>query len=106
MLCRTPVPGFSLLAEPDKVDLLVAILKEAAQDVTHIPGWISASIHVSLDRAKVTNYAQCAGKEAWDAVMELIYAVDAAVSSPNLAVDVRTHRQLGRRRLFGRRYPR
>jgi quinol monooxygenase YgiN len=60
--------------EPDKVDSLVATLQEAARTVVHIPGWMSVDIHVSLDRTKVTNYAQCASKEAWDAVMEVIYA--------------------------------
>jgi hypothetical protein len=60
--------------EPDNVDLLVDTLKEAARTVTHIPGWMSINLHVSLDRTRVTNYAQCASKEAWDAVMEVIYA--------------------------------
>lgn len=60
--------------EPDKVDLLVATLKEAARMVTQILGWMSINIHVSLDRTKVTNYAQCASKAAWDAVMDVIYA--------------------------------
>ena len=60
--------------EPDKVDLLVDTLKEVARTVTHIPGWMSVNLHVSLDRTKVTNYAQCASKQAWDAVMDLVYA--------------------------------
>ena len=60
--------------DPDKVDLLIATLQEAARTVTHIPGWMSANLHVSLDSTKVTNYAQCASKEAWDAVMEVVYA--------------------------------
>jgi quinol monooxygenase YgiN len=60
--------------EPDNVDLLVDTLKEAARTVTHIPGWMSINLHVSLDRTRVTNYAQCTSKEAWDAVMEVIYA--------------------------------
>lgn len=60
--------------EPDNVDLLVDTLKEAAGTVTHIPGWMSINLHVSLDRTRVTNYAQCASKEAWDTVMEVIYA--------------------------------
>lgn len=60
--------------EPDKVDLLVETLKSAARTVACMPGWISASVHVALDRTQVTNYAQCASKQAWDAVMEVIYA--------------------------------
>jgi hypothetical protein len=60
--------------EPGNVDLLVATLKEAAGTVTDVPGWMSINIHVSLDRTKVTNYAQCSSKEAWDSVMEVIYA--------------------------------
>lgn len=73
---------------PENVDLLVATLEEAAGTVTHVPGWMSINIHVSLDRTKVTNYAQCTSKEAWDAVMEVIYAggyIDrlTAIASPH-----------------------
>jgi hypothetical protein len=60
--------------EPGDADLLVTTLEEAARTVCHVPGWMSVNIHVSLDRTKVTNYAQCATKEAWDAVMDVIYA--------------------------------
>jgi hypothetical protein len=60
--------------DPDNVDVLVDTLKAAARTVTHIPGWMSISLHVSLDRTQVTNYAQCANQQAWDAVMEVIYA--------------------------------
>jgi quinol monooxygenase YgiN len=59
--------------DPDKVDLLVDTLKDAARTVSHIPGWMSINLHVSLDRTQVTNYAQCASRQAWDAVMETIY---------------------------------
>ena len=74
--------------EPDNVDLLVATLKDAARTVTHVPGWMSINIHVSLDRTKVTIYAQCASNEAWDAVMDVIYGngyIDRliAIAQPN-----------------------
>jgi hypothetical protein len=59
--------------EPEKVDLLVDVLKAAAHAVADIPGWMSISLHVALDKTQVTNYAQCSSKEVWDEVMEVLY---------------------------------
>ena len=33
--------------EPSRVEPLVAILKEAAQAVRHVPGWLSINVHVA-----------------------------------------------------------
>lgn len=49
---------------PENVDPLVQILKEAANRVKDRNGWLSINLHVSLDRTRVTNYAQCSSKEA------------------------------------------
>jgi hypothetical protein len=58
---------------PQKVDLLVETLKEAAQAVKHVPGWLSINLHVALDRSQVANYAQCETKEAWEEVMTILF---------------------------------
>lgn len=59
---------------PENIDPLVQILKEAANRVKDKDGWLSINLHVSLDRTRVTNYAQCSSKEAWDGIMEQLYA--------------------------------
>lgn len=59
--------------DPAKVDLLVETLKEAAQSVKHVAGWLSINLHVALDRTQVANYAQCETKEAWDEVMAILF---------------------------------
>jgi quinol monooxygenase YgiN len=44
---------------PDKQDQLAQLLVRATEDtMRHLPGFISASIHRSLDGTKVINYAQ------------------------------------------------
>ena len=49
---------------------LIDLLKEGAAAVRDIPGWLSASIHRSLDGTRVVNYAQATDKAAFDAVFE------------------------------------
>lgn len=43
---------------PERQLELIALLSEAAAFASGVPGWISASIHRSLDGTKVVNYAQ------------------------------------------------
>jgi antibiotic biosynthesis monooxygenase (ABM) superfamily enzyme len=54
---------------PENQQLLIELLMEAANSVHDMPGWLSASIHRSLDGKQVVNYAQCENMEAWEAVM-------------------------------------
>jgi quinol monooxygenase YgiN len=68
----TQINVFSV--DPKNVDALVETLKEAAHTVKGKNGWLSINLHVSLDRTKVTNYAQCSSKEAWDEIMEDLYS--------------------------------
>jgi heme-degrading monooxygenase HmoA len=54
---------------PDRQAKLVDVLTQATHDVMkHMPGFISASIHRSMDGKKVVNYAQWASKEAFEAM--------------------------------------
>ena len=55
--------------EPERQRELVALLTEAANAVSDVPGWLSASLHASLDGTRVVNYAQCESYEAWERVM-------------------------------------
>jgi len=43
---------------PEKQQELINLLSEAATFASRLPGWISASIHRSLDETRVVNYAQ------------------------------------------------
>jgi heme-degrading monooxygenase HmoA len=48
------------------VDMLVQTTEKAMK---HVPGFVSASIHKSLDGVRVLNYAQWRSKEDWEAMM-------------------------------------
>jgi quinol monooxygenase YgiN len=55
--------------DPGQQQELVALLTDATeQTMKHLPGFISANIHRSLDGAKVVNYAQWESKEAFEAM--------------------------------------
>jgi len=43
---------------------LIAYLKEAADAAREVEGWLSASLHRSLDGTRVVNYAQSADADA------------------------------------------
>lgn len=52
---------------PEKQQQLVTLLVDAThQTMKHMPGFISANIHRSLDGKKVVNYAQWESKEAFE----------------------------------------
>lgn len=57
--------------EPERADELVAFLIESTRSVVrHVPGFLSANLHVALDRTQVVNYAQWASREALAAARE------------------------------------
>jgi heme-degrading monooxygenase HmoA len=57
--------------EPDRQAELVELWQRATDDVMrHRPGFISASIHRSLDGTKVINYAQWESREAFTAMFQ------------------------------------
>ena len=54
---------------PERVDDLLHVLTEATQAVMRRqPGFISANLHVSLDRGRVVNYAQWRSKDDFEAM--------------------------------------
>jgi hypothetical protein len=49
---------------------LIDFLKGAAQFASSTPGWLSASVHRSLDGTRVVNYAQSENLEAAQRIIE------------------------------------
>lgn len=49
---------------------LIEFLKGAAEFASTVPGWMSASLHRSLDGTRVVNYAQTESLEAGRLVIE------------------------------------
>lgn len=57
--------------EPAKADDLVRVLSRATEEVMrHMPGFVSANLHVSDDRRHVANYAQWRSRDDLDAMMK------------------------------------
>ena len=57
--------------EPQNQDKLIKILEKATDEVMrHLPGFISANIHRSLDGIRVVNYAQWKNKEAFEIMLQ------------------------------------
>jgi heme-degrading monooxygenase HmoA len=55
---------------PENQHELVDLLRKATEStMRHLPGFISATIHRSLDGAKVVNYAQWRSREDFAALM-------------------------------------
>ena len=60
---RSDIPVFTLIntffVAPERADELVNVLREATKTtMSRQPGFISANLHVSIDRTRVVNYAQ------------------------------------------------
>jgi quinol monooxygenase YgiN len=57
--------------EPERADELISFLVESTlSTVRHVPGFISANLHVAHDRSQVVNYAQWKNVEALAAARE------------------------------------
>ena len=68
-------PGVTLInvfrVAPDRCDELLTVLVAATRDVMrHVPGFVSANLHRALDGTRVTNYAQWASREAFEAMLQ------------------------------------
>ena len=56
--------------DPDRAEALLAVLSKATDDVIrHLPGFVSANLHVSRDRRHVANYAQWRSQADMDAML-------------------------------------
>jgi C-6 monooxygenase len=53
------------MVKPERADELIEFLSRSSQQtLRYVPGFISANLHLSLDRTKVVNYAQWVDAEA------------------------------------------
>lgn len=56
---------------PDQQKALVEVLERATEEVIrHVPGFVSANIHASVDGVRVVNYAQWESEDAFRAMLE------------------------------------
>lgn len=55
-------------------DGLIAYLREATRVASDVPGWLSASLHRSIDGTRVANYAQCEDRDAMGKVFHRLNA--------------------------------
>ena len=56
--------------EPERAEELLAVLSKATVDtMRHLPGFVSATLHMSQDRRHVANYAQWLSREHFDAML-------------------------------------
>jgi len=49
--------------------LIRQLQKDTAEVIRKLPGWVSSSLHASLDGKTVVNYAQWKTKEDWEAMV-------------------------------------
>lgn len=73
---RTPIiTQINVFTVPEgRQDALVEHLSRAAEVAREVEGWISASLHRSLDGTRVVNYAQSADREAAQRVIKHLMA--------------------------------
>jgi quinol monooxygenase YgiN len=78
--------------EPAKQDTLVTLLIRATDEaVRHMPGFISANIHRSVDGVRVTNYAQWRSRAALEAMLRHPAAMPHLRKATELATNVDPH---------------
>ena len=78
--------------EPAKQDALVALLTRATDEtVRHMPGFISANIHRSVDGVRVTNYAQWRSRADLEAMLRHPAAMPHLREATELATNVDPH---------------
>jgi quinol monooxygenase YgiN len=78
--------------EPAKQDALVTLLTRATDEtIRHMPGFISANIHRSVDGARVTNYAQWRSRADLEAMLRDPAAMPHLREATELATNVDPH---------------
>ena len=78
--------------EPAKQEALVRLLTRATDEtVRHMPGFISANIHRSVDGVRVTNYAQWRSRADLEAMLRHPAAIPHLREATDLATSVEPH---------------
>lgn len=70
----TQINTFDIL--PGKQQALLELLQAAARHASEIDGWMSASLHMSLDEKKLVNYAQCRDHASWERSIAHLHEAD------------------------------
>ena len=61
----------TFVVAPQRADELMELLIAATDDtMRHIPGFVSANLHINDDRTRIVNYAQWKSAAAFDAMLE------------------------------------
>ena len=77
---------------PERAEELAAVLTHATDEVMRfLAGFGSASIHISLDRTRVVNYAQWDSAEAFVAMQSNPSAREHMTAAAEIAVDFQPH---------------
>lgn len=68
MVTLDPNDGYATLinsfeVQPENADALIEVLTEATETMRGMTGFVSANLHLSLDRSRVVNYAQWASAD-------------------------------------------
>ncbi len=75
--------------EPEKqAELATALLESTENIIRHQPGFVSVSVHSSLDGKRVVNYAQWASQEHFETFMKKPETQDQLKRFSNLAKSV------------------
>lgn len=78
--------------EPARQQQLVDVLARATDEtIRHMPGFVSANIHKSVDGARVTNYAQWRSRDDLDAMLRSPEAQPHLKEATSLATTVDPH---------------
>ena len=78
--------------EPEKARALADLLERATEEtMRHVPGFISANIHKSLDGVRVTNYAQWRSREHFEAMLRHPEAIPHMQACAALAESAEPH---------------
>ncbi|WP_111508605.1 antibiotic biosynthesis monooxygenase family protein [Mycobacterium kyogaense] len=77
---------------PERAEELAGVLTHATEEVMRdLPGFGSASIHISLDRTRVVNYAQWDSAESFIAMQSNPAAREHMTVAAGIAEDFRPH---------------
>lgn len=56
--------------EPDNAEKLIDVLHEASGPIGKLPGFVSANLHMSVDRTRVVNYVQWRTRADFEAMQK------------------------------------
>lgn len=75
MTTLDPADGYMTLINtfevaPEHAEELIRILEDATATMKHMPGFVSANLHLSQDKTRVVNYAQWASVDDFQTMLK------------------------------------